>query len=137
MKRPYLLLFTAVVVVAVVLVVLQRRPRGGSTPSGAPAVADTVALALEIKGGAVLPAAAAVPKGRRVRLTVVNRDPGPVNLGLTGYEDLLPAHTLAPGETWRAEFLADRPGDDFAWMVNGQPAARLSVAGSHLVEGHR
>ena len=37
----------------------------------------------------------------------------------------------------RAEFTADRPGDDFAWIVNGIPAARLTVSGSHLIEGHR
>ena len=29
------------------------------------------------------------------------------------------------------------PGEDFAWLLNGKPAAKLRVAGSHLVEGHR
>ena len=42
------------------------------------------------------------------------------------------------GTSWIDEqVFADRPGDDFAWEVNGQVAGKLTVSGSHLVEGHR
>ena len=47
------------------------------------------------------------------------------------------AAPLAPGAGWTGEFLADRPGEDFAWLLDGEPAGRLTVTGSHLVEGHR
>jgi hypothetical protein len=54
-----------------------------------------------------------------------------------GYEDRLGAVRVAPDSLWRGEFVADRPGQDFAWVLDGAPAGRLEVAGSHLVEGHR
>jgi hypothetical protein len=68
---------------------------------------------------------------------VVHRGTGPARLALMGYEDRLGVAEVAPGATWRASFVADRPGDDFAWMLDGAPAGRLRVSGSHLVEGHR
>jgi hypothetical protein len=58
-------------------------------------------------------------------------------VALAGYEELLPPRRIAPGETWSAEFVSSRPGDDFAWLVDGRPAGRLRVTGSHLEEGHR
>jgi hypothetical protein len=60
-----------------------------------------------------------------------------VGLALAGYEDRLAIPALSPGATWSGEFIADRPGEDFAWLLDGVPAGRLAVTGSHLVEGHR
>jgi hypothetical protein len=85
----------------------------------------------------MVPPFATVPKGTRVLLSVTNRRRLPVEVALPGYEDHLPSFRLRAGETWRGAFLADRPGEDFAWMIDGSPAGRFTVAGSHLVEGHR
>ena len=41
------------------------------------------------------------------------------------------------GANYVHHVLADRPGDDFAWIVDGAAVGRLVVQGSHLVEGHR
>jgi hypothetical protein len=76
-----------------------------------------------------------VPKDRRVALTVVNRGAGPSTLALTGYEDRVRLGPVAPGATRAIEFQADRPGEDFTWMVDGVPAGRFTVAGPHLDEG--
>jgi hypothetical protein len=54
-----------------------------------------------------------------------------------GYQDRFGAAHVAPDSVWRCEFVADLPGEDFAWMVDGTPAGRFEVKGSHLVEGHR
>jgi hypothetical protein len=96
-----------------------------------------VALALDACDTTVVPESAQVPKDHRVRLTVRNRGTTPARLVLSGYEDRLSIPQLPPGAAWSGEFLADRPGEDFAWMLAGQPAGRLTVTGSHLVEGHR
>ena len=110
------------------------RSRDAEAP--APAIAET-SLSLTLRGGRVAPERGAVPKDHRVRLVVVNEGDAPATLALAGYEDALPPHALAPRERWEASFLADRPGADFAWLVDGQPAGMLSVTGSHLVDGHR
>jgi hypothetical protein len=68
---------------------------------------------------------------------VEHRGAATARLTLAGYEDRLDIPALAPGAGWTGQFLADRPGEDFAWLLDGQPAGRLTVTGSHLVEGHR
>jgi hypothetical protein len=68
---------------------------------------------------------------------VTNGAAVPQRLRLSGYEDRVDSGDLAPGATWRGAFLADRPGEDFAWLVGGGPSGQLAVRGSHLVEGHR
>jgi hypothetical protein len=114
------------------------RPRAVAPPTPARA-ADRPAheLALRVKDGVLEPAASAVPRDSRVLLRIENAGGMPVTIALAGYEDRLSPPTLAPGAVWRGEFAADRPGEDFAWLVDGQPAGRLAVTGSHLIEGHR
>jgi hypothetical protein len=114
------------------------RPRAVAPPTPARA-ADRPAheLVLRVTDGVLDPPANAVPGDSRVRLRIENTGGGPVTIALAGYEDRLSLPTLAPGAVWNGEFVADRPGEDFAWLVNGQPAGRLAVTGSHLIEGHR
>jgi len=136
-NRAYLALLGGVAVLAVLAGLAAHAPRPAravASPAAPPAVA---ALALSIEDGRVAPDPAAVPKGRTVRLAVTNRGPRAVELRLAGYEDRVHAPAIAPGETWRTEFVSDLPGEDFGWFVDGQPAGRLAVTGSHLVEGHR
>jgi hypothetical protein len=135
-RGRYLLLAAVVVIAALALTALGRARRPGS-PSPVAAEAPTVVLAIAIDAGGVSPATTSVPKGVRVRLSVEQRGDRPLRLSLAGYQDRLDIPPLAPGTRWSGEFLADRPGEDFAWLVDGQPVGRLVVTGSHLVEGHR
>ena len=136
MKRPYLLLAAAVVVLAIALTVLGR-PRRAEAPRPVAIETPVVELTIVIKAGRVSPAVSSVPKGDRVRLRVEHRGTATARLALAGYEDRLDIPALTPGTIWTAEFLADRPGEDFAWLLDGQPVGRLTVTGSHMVEGHR
>lgn len=136
MRRPYLLLAGAIVVLALALTVLGR-PRRGEPPRMVTAVTPVVELAITIAAGKVSPATASVPKGFRIRLRVEHQGAATARLALAGYQDRLEIPALEPGAVWTAEFLADRPGEDFAWLLDGEPAGRLTVTGSHLVEGHR
>ena len=140
MRSRYVVLLLGIVVLAVALSMVARfSPRGDrdAREAGAPAPAPVIPLALEVRDGAVTPEVAQVPKDHRVQLTVRNRGTAAAKLALTGYEDRLTIPPLPPGGAWSGEFLADRPGDDFAWILQGQPAGRFTVTGSHLVEGHR
>jgi hypothetical protein len=138
-KRSYLYLFLAVLGLAVALALAGRMPRGaGSRDRAAPAIeAPAVAVSIEIKDGAIDPATVAVPKDHRVRLTVVNHDARTAQITLSGYEDRVQIPPLRPRDHWTGTFLADRPGGDFAWVLNGVPTGRFAVTGSHLEEGHR
>lgn len=136
MKR-YLTLLAVALASAAALAAVARRPAPRATSEQTVAPLPTVALELAIEGTALVPDGGAVPKDHRVVLVVTHRGHRAATLTLAGYEDRLPPRTMAPGETWRAEFVADRPGDDFAWLLDGRPAGRLHVTGSHLVEGHR
>lgn len=138
MKRPYLWLALAVVAAAAVVTALGRAPAGRRSEGTAPAAVErTAQVALRIRGDSVSPGLVRVDAGARVRLTVSNAGDRSTALTLPGYEDRVLVPELEPGKSWTGEFLADRPGEDFAWSVNGKPAGRLVVAGSHLVEGHR
>jgi hypothetical protein len=139
MKGHYLGLGIAVVVLAVGLTLLGR-PRHAQAPVTAAAPAPIVVLELAIEDGRMAPAMSSVPKDARVRLRVNvhgARSARGVQLSLAGYEDRLAIPELAPGSSWTGEFFADRPGEDFAWLIDGTPAGRLAVTGSHLIEGHR
>ena len=71
-----------------------------------------------------------------MHLAVLNLDRGAIRFALAGYEERVSAARIAPDSTWHMLFVADRPGDEFEWQVNGHPAGRLIVLGSHLEEGH-
>jgi hypothetical protein len=135
-NRRYLLLLAAVVAAAILLSVAGRLPRTTREAVAPVAAIPRVALTIVVKDGAVEPAFAQVERDHAVDLTVENAGAGPVTLVLGGYEDRFTAR-IEPGTRWEGQFVADRPGDDFAWMIGGSPAGRLAVAGSHLVEGHR
>jgi hypothetical protein len=136
MRGHYLGLAIAVVVLAVGLTLLGR-PRHAKAPAQAAPPAPVVVLELAVEGGRVAPAVTSVPKDARVRLRVSVRGARGVRLALAGYQDRLAIPELVPGSTWTGEFFADRPGEDFAWLIDGVPAGRLAVTGSHLIEGHR
>jgi cupredoxin-like protein len=125
------------VVVGMALAWLGRPARRGTPAPAATAAGAPVSLVLEVRDGEVSPARLAVPKSSRVSLSVVNRGSAAVRFALAGYEDRVSAAAVAPGSTWRCEFVADRPGEDLAWLVDGRPAATLAVSGSHLEEGRR
>jgi len=72
-----------------------------------------------------------------VQLSLVNTGARAIAPTLAGYEDRFAPGTIAPGATWSGTFVSDRPGEAFAWLIDGEPCGRLSVSGSHLVEGHR
>jgi hypothetical protein len=136
-RRAYAGLLAATAVIALGLALLARLPHGAAERAAAPASVPGVALALEVAGGTLAPPLSTVPKDHLVRLELRNRGSAPVGFALAGYEDRVSAAAVAPGETLRVEFLADRPGEDFAWLVDGKPCGRLVVTGSHLVDGHR
>ena len=94
-------------------------------------------IEITVKDASVDPASVVVPKNARVHLTIRNAGAHSKRISLAGYEDRLAALSLQPGETAEREFTADLPGEDFAWLVNGEPVGRFQVSGSHLVEGHR
>jgi hypothetical protein len=137
--RRYVLLFLAVLVLGLALGFATRsgrlRPRAPRTSEAGPAPRVTVSLT--VHDTTVTPADLVVPLGSRVSLEVANEGREEVDLALAGYAGRLPAIRVQPGAVARGEFTADLPGEDFAWLVNGRPASRLTVAGSHLIEGHR
>lgn len=136
MRGHYLGLAIGVVVLALVLTALGH-PRRAQAPAAAPTPAPVEVLGLVIEDGHLSPAMGSVAKGTRVRLQVTVRGARGATLALAGYEDHLVVPRLAPGATWTGEFVADRPGEDFAWLLDGVPAGRLAVTGSHLIDGHR
>lgn len=134
MNRSYLRLAIGLAVVGIGLGVLARLPRGPEAPPPAPPP-ERVQLVLAIRAdGTVTPDRMSAPKGSEVTLVAANEGAVDRTLGLSGYEDRVRA-TVAPGGTKRVVFLADRPGGDFAWLVDGSPSGRFAVTGSHLEEG--
>lgn len=137
MMRRYVVLAIVTLALGTVLALAGRRPRQAATSTPQPVARPAVALALSIVDAGIEPAWSDVESGTRVRLTIENRRDRPVSVSLAGYEDRLGIGALAPGGRWSGQFVADRPGEAFAWVVDGVPAGRLAVTGSHLVEGHR
>ena len=137
MTRPYRWLALAVGIGAVALALFARAPKPTPKPVPATAPAPAESLRLEIAGGAVLPERTAVAKGTAITLAVRNRDDVPRRLSLAGYEDRLPSDAIPAREARVLRFTADRPGEDFVWLVDGAPSGVFTVAGPHLEEGHR
>lgn len=132
MKRPYLLLAIVVVVAGLGLGLLSRLPRRpAAKPLAAPAAARVV-VSVEIGAdGAATADPESVPKGAILVLRAVNLGSLPRTLSLAGYEERLRL-PVTPGEFAHATLRADRPGSDLAWLVDGAPAGRFAVTGSHL-----
>jgi len=135
--RRYLVVFVMVLVVGTGLAIAARRPRPAGPTSPAAATRPVAQVSLVIRDGGVAPALTSVPKDHRVEVRIENHGTRTVGITLAGYEDRLSAPAIAPGARWEGRFDADRPGEDFAWLVDGQPLGRFEVKGSHLVEGHR
>jgi hypothetical protein len=135
-NRRYLLLFGGIVAVAILLSLLGRMPRPREQAPIPVASVPRATLEITIDGNRVQPELTQVEKDHEVELVVVNRGRSNAALTLAGYEDRVSLR-VGPGGRGEARFLADRPGDGFAWLVNGEQAGRFVVAGSHLVEGHR
>jgi hypothetical protein len=136
MKRYVVLLAIAALMSLLVVHAGRTWSPRGSRAATAPAP-DSLVVAIALTEAGVSPALVTVPKDRRVVLTVFNHRRLAAGISLQGYQDVVSPGILAPGATWHGSFLADRPGDDFRWMIEGEPAGRFVVVGSHLVEGHR
>ena len=137
-SRRYLWLIVAVALGALGLSAWGRGTgrRRASAPAPPTNVVST-ALHVRIRDDGLTPAAAQVPRGERILLSITNEGRTPATLSLRGYEGRLAIVRVAPGETLRRALLADLPGEDFPWLLNGLPAGKLTVSGSHLIEGHR
>ncbi len=131
--KPYLLIFGLGLVGAAVVSALPHPSAAPPAPAGA---VTRRALAVDIDGCGAMTSPAALPAGSTVTLTVTNHRPRSLRVSLAGYEDRVASPPLAPNASWHVTFVADRPGEQFAWLVNGRPEGRLDLTGSHLVEGH-
>ena len=137
MRSRYLGLLAIIVLVAIALTVIGRMPRRAPEPAPAAAPLVVESLSVELRDGQFLPAEASAGLGHQLALTLTNRGRASAELRLSGYEHQLAGVVVRPGETVLRTILLDLPGEDFAWLVDGRPLARLRVVGSHLVEGHR
>ena len=136
MSRRYGWLAITLVVAALLLSLAARRSGRAPAEGTAAAPVPETALTIVYHDRRLDPEHASVAKGHRVRLTVVNADRAALSLVLGGYQDRV-HFELAPGDTGRGTFVADLPGDDFAWLEGGRPVGVLRVTGSHLEDGHR
>jgi FtsP/CotA-like multicopper oxidase with cupredoxin domain len=135
-SRAWVALLAAALALGVLFGLARRIPQPTSPLPTRLAPRPEQMLALTVTPGRVAPAECAVPVGTRVRLALLGAGRDTVQFALMGYEDHV-ALALPPGATRTLEFDADRPGEDFAWLVNGAPAGRFRVTGSHLVKGHQ
>jgi hypothetical protein len=135
--RRYAWLLLAALVLGGGGVIAARTVRWRAPEPEREAPAPVVALTFALGEAGLEPVDAAVPKGHRVTLELHNGRSLPATIVLQGYDDRFLAGPIVPGGTWRGEFLADRPGEAFAWLADGVPVGRLAVTGSHLEEGHR
>ena len=137
MMGRYAWVLIAALAGAVLVSALLRMPRPDAVPAAAPAEMRAVELGVQVFDGRVEATADSIAAGTTIVLTVTNRTATTQRVRLTGYEDRVDSGVILPGVTWRGTFVADRPGEQFAWLVNDQPLGRLDIRGSHLVEGHR
>ena len=137
MTRRWLLLGVLVLAGAIAFTVAGRLPRRAEEPGAPPPPPPLDFASLEVEGAEARPARTAGVLGHRLAITIVNRGSAAARLSLSGYEHAFAPRVLAPGESRTDTLLLDLPGEDFAWMLDGRPAAQLLVAGSHLAEGHR
>ncbi len=136
MSRAWSMLVALALVLAVAAGMFARRPRPVSPTTSAPVARAPMALTLMVRDSTLTPPEISVPLHAHVALTFNNTGRSPVVVSLMGYEDVVHAG-VAPGGTRSLAFDADRPGEDFAWTLDGRPVGRVRVTGSHLVEGHR
>jgi hypothetical protein len=136
MSARYLALLVLALLAAFALTALGHRPRRAA-PAAAAAAVPEVAITVEVRHDRVSPEFVSVPKDHRVHLTLSNPGSAPLAIRLAGYEDRVAVNALAPGERRLIEFVADRPGGDFTWLIDGRPVGRVAVTGSHLVGDHR
>jgi hypothetical protein len=139
-SQRYLVLLLGIVSIAVA-VTLWGRPTLSHRSSGANSgtrLVPTVDLWLRIDhDGKLVPDMVVVEKGSRVTVSLKNESSKAARVELPGYEDRLAPGRLEPGAVWVGGFEADRPGDDFAWVIDGKTSGRFVVNGSHLIEGHQ
>ena len=135
--RRYAWVLVAALSGAVLVSYLLRMPGHAEPPAPAAAPVHAIVLGVQVFAEQVQATADSIDAGSVVTLTVTNRTGQALRVRLTGYEDRVDSGEIVPGGTWRGEFVADRPGEQFAWLVNAQPRGRLDILGSHLVEGHR
>lgn len=135
MKR--LLLLALATGAAALVLALIPRDRGPEPEAAAPA--RPVARArVELTPGGMNPYRLSVPKDHELHLVVqVAPEAAEGVFAITGYEHRVGPVHLGPGLSRELVFTTDRPGDDFAFLLNGELVGRLEVTGSHLVEGHR
>jgi len=136
MKR-YAIVLAVAVAAALALGAIARAPRGREARTVAAHQAPSETLSVAFSAGSARPEVVSVTAGHRVTATLVNEGTRPIAAALAGYEDRFALATIAPGTSRTVTFVADRPGEAFAWLVDGEPCGRLAVTGSHLEEGHR
>jgi len=135
MSRRYGLLAAGLLVAGLALGALARMPRQEApTLVAAPTKRRDIVIAIRADG-TVIPERISVPVGAEVTLVAANEGPLPRTLSLSAYGDRLDL-LVAPGRTGRSVFRAERPGQEFVWLVDGVPSGRFIVTGSHLIEGH-
>lgn len=134
--RRYLVLLVTAVVAGVLLAIAARLPRDRDRAAPHAVALPTASVALAIADTGMVPGRSSVAGGTLVKLALENRTAHTVTVTLIGYEDRLAVGAIAPRGRWSGQFVADRPGEDFTWSIDGAPAGRLSVTGSHLVQGH-
>jgi hypothetical protein len=93
---------------------------------------------VELTAAGMEPYRLQVPKDHEVHLLVHAAPDAPEGmLSILGYEDRVAPVGIGPGQGREIVFVADRPGDDFAFSLGGEVQGRLQVTGEHLPEGHR
>jgi len=137
MKR-YLMVFVVAIALGVIAVAVGRNARHAVRLEPEHARMPSVALDITVVSDhEITPSFASVPKDHLVHLSVTNHGRRAVTLTLMGYQDRFAAAYVPPDSTWHGEFIADRPGEAFAWILEGAPTGRLQVTGSHLEEGRQ
>lgn len=137
MNRAYALLLGTIVVAGLSLGAWSRHRPTVAAPEAATVSVVSDTLELQWSGSGLSPADSHVAFGHRLVLRIENRSARTTRVSLAGYEPQFSGGVIAPGETLRAAFELQLPGEDFAWLVDGRPVAKLRVVGPHLVEGHR
>lgn len=134
--RRYLVLLAVALAAGVLLAIAGRLPRNRDHTALVATPRPGANVDLVVADSGMQPVQASVAGGTLVHLSLENRTARAVIVTLGGYEDRLSIGAVAPYGRWSGRFVADRPGEDFTWSVNGAPAGRFSVTGSHLIEGH-
>jgi hypothetical protein len=136
MIRRYLGLFLIAALAGLGATLLARGSRA-PVAAPAPAAGPAVTMAITLGPRDLSASTERLPLGASVALTVSNASGARARLRLSGYEDVIDTGTLEAGAADTIHFVADRPGDRFAWLVGDELRGRLDIVGSHLEEGHR